>query len=254
MVSPSSSKRFNLWNLPGARRQLAPVRTLVIADHPVIFSTLEHFVDGVGAYASVVAASSAEDVRLALADESQFDLVLLDLQMSGAQGLGLLIELRIDHPTLPIVAVSAPHALPGQARATSLPLTNLVPGQGALIDVAQHASLPGSPASPHWGSPSQVEPRRAGRGDPKNVEHDFGAAKLGMEAVGVRGPLGLTRRQTEVLKLMMQGQPNKQIARDLDLSVETVKDHVAAIFRALKVSSRTQAVVVASRITGRCPL
>jgi DNA-binding NarL/FixJ family response regulator len=61
--------------------------------------------------------------------------------------------------------------------------------------------------------------------------------------------IGLTPRQTDVLALLMQGQPNKLIARELNLSVETVKDHVAAVLRALNVSSRTQAVLAVSQMT-----
>ncbi|MEK8050182.1 response regulator transcription factor [Ideonella sp. DXS22W] len=60
--------------------------------------------------------------------------------------------------------------------------------------------------------------------------------------------LGLTPRQTEVLALLLKGLPNKLIARELNLSVETVKDHVAAVLRALNVSSRTQAVLAVSRV------
>ena len=61
--------------------------------------------------------------------------------------------------------------------------------------------------------------------------------------------IGLTPRQAEVLSLLLQGLPNKLIARQLNLSVETVKDHVAAVLRALNVSSRTQAVLAVSQMT-----
>jgi DNA-binding NarL/FixJ family response regulator len=61
--------------------------------------------------------------------------------------------------------------------------------------------------------------------------------------------VGLTPRQAEVLGLLLQGLPNKLIARQLNLSVETVKDHVAAVLRALGVSSRTQAVLAVSQMT-----
>ena len=61
--------------------------------------------------------------------------------------------------------------------------------------------------------------------------------------------LGLTPRQTDVLALLLQGKPNKLIARDLNLSVETVKDHVAAVLRTLNVSSRTQAVLAVSQMS-----
>ena len=57
----------------------------------------------------------------------------------------------------------------------------------------------------------------------------------------------LTHRQLEVFKLLLQGKPNKIIARELDLSEGTVKIHVAAIFKALGVSNRTEAAVAAQR-------
>jgi DNA-binding NarL/FixJ family response regulator len=68
-------------------------------------------------------------------------------------------------------------------------------------------------------------------------------AVLAMESIG------LTPRQSEVLSLLLKGLPNKLIARELNLSVETVKDHVAAVLRALGVSSRTQAVLAVSQMT-----
>jgi DNA-binding NarL/FixJ family response regulator len=63
--------------------------------------------------------------------------------------------------------------------------------------------------------------------------------------------VGLTPRQAEVLGLLLKGLPNKLIARELNLSVETVKDHVAAVLRALGVNSRTQAVLAVSQMTQR---
>src|SRR5207302_3726402 len=59
--------------------------------------------------------------------------------------------------------------------------------------------------------------------------------------------LGLTLRQADVLKLLVQGKPNKLICRDLRLSEGTVKVHVSAILRALKVHSRAQAVAELAR-------
>jgi DNA-binding NarL/FixJ family response regulator len=60
--------------------------------------------------------------------------------------------------------------------------------------------------------------------------------------------VGLTPRQGDVLGLLLQGKPNKLIARELNVSVETVKDHVAAVLRALGVNSRTQAVLAVSQM------
>ena len=61
----------------------------------------------------------------------------------------------------------------------------------------------------------------------------------------------LTPRQTDVLGLLLRGYSNKLIARELDLSVETVKDHVAAVLRALGVNSRTQAVLAVSQMSSQ---
>ena len=60
--------------------------------------------------------------------------------------------------------------------------------------------------------------------------------------------LGFTDRQSDVLSLLMEGKSNKQISRELDLAEATVKVHVRSILRVLDASSRTEAVVAASRL------
>jgi DNA-binding CsgD family transcriptional regulator len=67
------------------------------------------------------------------------------------------------------------------------------------------------------------------------------------------GDLGLTKRQLRVLALLMQGMSNKMICRALDLAEPTVKYHVTAILKALKVSNRTEAVVAAGALAGTFP-
>jgi DNA-binding NarL/FixJ family response regulator len=62
---------------------------------------------------------------------------------------------------------------------------------------------------------------------------------------GPGGDLGLTERQLDVLVLLMQGKSNKSICRVLDLAEPTVKSHVSAILRALRVTNRTEAVIAA---------
>ena len=60
--------------------------------------------------------------------------------------------------------------------------------------------------------------------------------------------IGLTERQAEVLECILQGMPNKLICRHLQISPGTVKNHVSAILRRLRVANRTQAVVTAARL------
>ena len=86
-------------------------------------------------------------------------------------------------------------------------------------------------------------PRRAAS-DPSNFAAAHSAAAMG-------AAFKLTPRQTDVLALLLRGLSNKLIARELNLSVETVKDHVAAVLRALGVNSRTQAVLAVSQMPGQ---
>jgi DNA-binding NarL/FixJ family response regulator len=65
--------------------------------------------------------------------------------------------------------------------------------------------------------------------------------------------LGLTARQVEVLALMMRGKSNKAICRILKLAEPTVKNHVTAILKALKVSNRTEAVIMVSALGWELP-
>jgi len=60
--------------------------------------------------------------------------------------------------------------------------------------------------------------------------------------------LGLTARQRDVMALLLEGKSNKVIAREMGLSVETIKDHVAAVLRCLGVRSRTQAVLAVAHL------
>ncbi|MBI3229140.1 MAG: response regulator transcription factor [Burkholderiales bacterium] len=60
--------------------------------------------------------------------------------------------------------------------------------------------------------------------------------------------VGLTERQLQVLQCLLRGWPNKLICRDLNISDNTLKGHLAAIYRTLDVKSRTQAVIAAGRL------
>ncbi|WP_077032681.1 response regulator transcription factor [Pelomonas sp. KK5] len=69
-----------------------------------------------------------------------------------------------------------------------------------------------------------------------------------MAGVAANEPVELSDRQLDVLRLLIQGRPNKLICRELGLSESTVKTHLAAVFRKLDVNTRTQAVVKAAAL------
>jgi DNA-binding NarL/FixJ family response regulator len=65
--------------------------------------------------------------------------------------------------------------------------------------------------------------------------------------------VGLTARQIEVLALVAQGRSNKAISRTLNMAVPTVKNHITAILKALKVSNRTEAVAIVNKLGWELP-
>jgi len=75
----------------------------------------------------------------------------------------------------------------------------------------------------------------------------------GGKAIVSPADLGLTDRQLDVLALMMQGKNNKSICRTLSLAEPTVKNHVTAILKALKVTNRTEAVIAVNELGWKLP-
>ena len=202
------------------------MKILVVDDHPLIQQALAHALPALGAPVEVLAAIDREQTRTALARHPDCALVLLDLTLPGAHGLDLLGELRRDYPRLPIVVLSATHdrATVGSAMAAG--------AHGYIAKTSSPAEL--------------IDAVRTVLDGGVSVTSDF--ARSSASIGGVSGEiLGLTQRQADVLRLLIQGKPNKLICRDLRLSEGTVKVHVSAILKALNVRSRAQAIAELSR-------
>ncbi|NUZ06869.1 response regulator [Piscinibacter koreensis] len=232
----------------------APLKALLVDDHPLILAALKSVVEGMGAPYRVVGVGSASAAREALAADSSFDLVLLDLNLGDANGFDLLVELRRAYPALPVVVLSASDRSSDVIRAIDLGAMGFVPKRAsneALFEALRTVMM----------GRIYVPPMSL-RSNPKFDEQDGAAAPAGdvnappPRLDGVRSPLAgltpaklkITPRQFDVLALLLRGQSNKLIARELNVSLETVKDHVAAVLRALNVNSRTQAVLAVSQM------
>ncbi|HZQ62464.1 MAG TPA: response regulator transcription factor, partial [Casimicrobiaceae bacterium] len=162
-----------------------------------------------------------------LDDEPEIALILLDLALPDARGLDFLADLMLDYPGVPIVVLSATHDEATVNAALAAGARGFIPktaNPAALLDALRQA-LEGMHAV--------------------CFEHAMDAVGDGVQ-IGPRA-LGLTPRQADVLKLLVEGKPNKIICRDLKLSEGTVKVHVSAILKALHVQSRTQAVAELAR-------
>ncbi|WP_298011761.1 response regulator transcription factor [uncultured Aquabacterium sp.] len=224
------------------------MRVLLIDDHPLILSALQSVIQGLGDNVTVDAADSGHAARQALRTPPAYDLVLLDLHLGDVDGFDLLAEFRTLYPALPVVVISASDRTSDVIRAIDMGAMGFVPKRATnetLFDALQQVMSGGvyvPPMSMGAHSHAQLSSSPALR----QVQRE--AVDSGFQTMPSLTQLGLTPRQADVLGLLLKGQPNKLIARELGLSVETVKDHVAAVLRALGVSSRTQAVIAVSQI------
>lgn len=208
-------------------------RLLVIDDHPL-------FLEGVAAIlrkqqfiAHVVTATDAH-AGLALAEREMPDLVLLDLNLPGLDGFSAIIEFRRRFPALPVVVISAMERDIDVRRAIDAGAMGYIlksSSPRALVEAVQQVLREGTvcvPTTAQAGGVSHVAERAAASSSAPTVEE-------------------LSLRQMEVLACVCQGLSNKQIASELGLSEKTVKAHVTAVFRALGVVSRTQAILAARK-------
>jgi DNA-binding NarL/FixJ family response regulator len=240
------------------------MKVLLVDDHPLILSALRAVIQGVGGDITVVGVDSAAAARDAMRTDGDFDLVLLDLALGDADGFDVLVEFRSTYPAVPVVVASASERSSDVIRAIDSGAMGFIPKSTSHAEL-QHALglvMEGSMYVP----PSMLglefkHPLPGGdtvpgvmrvigdSGGPANARNEPAAVPEPHQKLPKLEDVGLTPRQTEVLGLLLQGLPNKLIARQLNLSVETVKDHVAAVLRALGVSSRTQAVLAVSQMT-----
>ena len=199
------------------------MRLLVVDDHPLILHALREVLPDLDPALAIEGAGNRDEALTMLARHPDVALVLLDLALPGAHGFDLLAELRREHPRLPIVVLSATHdrATVGSA---------LAAGARGFVAKTSH--------------PQQLlDAIRTVLAGGEHVTRDFARMRpTSIDGVAVDA-LGLTQRQSDVLKLLVQGKPNKLICRDLRLSEGTVKVHVSAILKALNVHSRSQAIV-----------
>ena len=237
------------------------MKVLLVDDHPLILSALQLVIQNVGHGVTVLGVDSAARARATLQGDPDFDLVLLDLALGDADGFDVLVEFRAAYPAVPVVVVSASERTSDVIRAIDSGAMGFVPKSSSHAEL--HEALRMVMSGSMYVPPSMLglEFGRSRGGDTvPGVMHGLGESAdvvpLGAAARPEAHPklpsiedIGLTPRQAEVLGLLLQALPNKLIARQLNLSVETVKDHVAAVLRSLGVNTRTQAVMVVSQMT-----
>jgi DNA-binding NarL/FixJ family response regulator len=222
-----------------ASKEASVVNVLVADDHALVRTGLIDILSRLEPELRVYEAANATEVMERLGTVSDLDLILLDLFMPGANGFDLLSRVCSVAGPVPVVVLSASDSAAhvqksldcgasgylskASARELLISALRLVLAGGVYIpaELTMHAD--------------QSAPIRATQA-PGMHRTQPGAAFA-----------GLTLRQQQVLRLLGRGWSNKQIARELGVSDNTVKVHVAGLLRQLGADNRTEAVMLAQQ-------
>jgi len=221
---------------------------LVVDDHPLMADAIRTSLLDLDRLSEVVCVASLSAALEASANEVAFDLVLLDLALPDCSGPNALERFREQRAHLPVVVVSATNDADTIVGALEMGAMGFIPKTSPRDVFRSAVRLVAS-----GGIYVPVEALRA-RGarntGPESLITPLPAAQpLDSTRAGITpSDLGLTPRQAEVLAFVLKGLPNKLIARKLDIAENTVKVHLSAVFQSLNVSSRTQALIAATRL------
>ncbi|MCL4449635.1 MAG: response regulator transcription factor [Actinobacteria bacterium] len=202
------------------------INVLVVDDHPIVREGTRQILEGSGNIRVVAEAATAQEAFTQI-EEHHPDIVLLDVRLPGTNGIEAAKRIVSDYPDTQIIILSA-YGDPDYVRAA------LGAGvYGYLLKTAPDDELICAIRSVHSGS-LVLDSTLAG---------NFNNAQAGFNQA--RGTPELTDRELEIVSMVAQGMPNKQIAAKLEISRRTVEGHVRHIFDKLAVNSRTQLSVYA---------
>jgi DNA-binding NarL/FixJ family response regulator len=203
---------------PGTR---ASIRILTVDDHPMLREGIAAVVDGQPDMQIVGEASNGSEAVKRF-DELRPDVTLMDLQMPEMNGIEALKAIRAKHPDARVIMLTT---YAGDAQA----LAALKSGAaGYLLKNALRREL--------------LDTIRLVHGGRRHVTAEV-ASEVALHATEER----LSEREIDVLTAVAAGKSNKQVARELSVSEDTVKGHLKVIFAKLGVADRTQAVMVAMK-------
>ena len=199
---------------------------LIADDHPLIREALILALRPLFENIEIIQSDGLDSTLKALQQHSDFDLILLDLNMPGCDNFYGLIRVTQDFPQIPVAVISASDSVEVVSKVMSLGAKGFIPKATAtqIIAYALKEIMHGN----NWlpvGMQSRIE----------HLAPIIDVARLIGE---------LTPKQFQVLKLLQKGLLNKQIAFNLHITEATVKAHISRVFRQLNVHTRTQAVLL----------
>jgi DNA-binding NarL/FixJ family response regulator len=222
------------------------VKVLLVDDHPLFREGVALLLRRLSDDLQILEAATCQEALESCSANSDIDFVLLDLNLNGRPELGGLVEFRERLPSVPVVVMSSADDEATVRRAIDLGAMGFIPKSSTsevMLSALRLVLAKGI----------YLPPNIIGRGADGSMRgvpacaHYVGRQPTAGNAMTPQD-LGLTVRQADVLRLVLQGKPIKLICRELSLGEGTVKAHVSAVLRALNVTSRTQAIVAAHRL------
>jgi DNA-binding NarL/FixJ family response regulator len=204
------------------------IRMVIADDHQVIRTGLATLLAGTDIEIIGEAANGKEAIKQA--EKLQPDVLLLDVRMPDGDGLQTLEKLRAKVPNVKIVMLSTYDNPTYIARAVALGANDYVLKGSSRDDLI-----------------TTIKAAAAGESPSRAGELRRIASAMKVRQVVDDDEVPLTQRETQVLRHVALGLSNREIGRSLEISVETVKEHVQNILRKIAVSDRTQAAVWAVR-------
>jgi len=217
------------------------MKILVCDDHALIREAMRGVLKELVPNACVTEAADGRRALELIEQDPQPELLLLDLNLPDRDGLTMLGDLRERHPEISVVVLSAFQDRETVRRALRLGALGFIPKntEREVVLNALRLVLAGG----------RYIPVQALDGAAPRAAADSRSASPADLRDGLPSGLGLTDRQTQVLALVMEGKSNKAISRALSLAEHTVKNHLTAIFKALQVTSRTEAVIAVGKLS-----
>jgi DNA-binding NarL/FixJ family response regulator len=214
---------------------MASNQILVIEDHPLFATGIKDLVEFVASNANILCASSLSRA-CELYEQHAPALVISDLRLPDAQGQDVINTLANMNPTQPVLLMSGDEQLLQSVQPNQqAPFWTLSKSEGfeqtsaVLLEALTRSGVP-----VQW-RPNALSNRQS------NGEHITGRS-------GQSSGIQLTHKQQQVMQYLASGLSNKEIARKLDLSPETIKTHLREIFTRMNVKNRTQAVSLYRKI------
>lgn len=224
------------------------MKILIADDHELFLKGLEFILEQNLQNTEITTAHSYSDVFNVLENQKDFDLIISDLAMPGANWLNAITKIHEILPETPIIIISAVLDKELLQQTLDIGVAGYIPKTASnnLIISAINLVLAGGMYVPHE---LLYSPKSQNLSDEKQKEYVAplkALEKMSQDSID-NNKKRLTERQIDIVKCIAEGLSNKQIAYKLNLTEGTIKVHITIILKLLNVKNRTSAVIEAAK-------